>query len=184
MSFSLKQENSSQYPSTKIHPNWADWRRNWYFVQAGSTSPHLLVPTAPAESLANSKDPNAQDEALLPIVKKFEKLRNSQVTGAMIVGDFMRRRIAPLQRRPRSLWETRQETGSHTSPGILKGKMHFLLSGERYDLSVGDFSLLDRIERGDAVPLMPRCNAYGLQGTEFLDPLPVPRATVRGRSWT
>ena len=31
------------------------------------------------------------------------------------------------------------------------------------------------------MPLMPECNAYGLQGTEFLDPLPVPWATVRGR---
>ena len=33
------------------------------------------------------------------------------------------------------------------------------------------------------MPLLPECNAYGLQGTEFLDPLPVPRVTVRGRSW-
>ena len=33
------------------------------------------------------------------------------------------------------------------------------------------------------MPLMPRCNAYGLQGTEFLDLPPVPRATVRGKSW-
>ena len=30
---------------------------------------------------------------------------------------------------------------------------------------------------------MPQCNAYGLQGTEFLDPPPVARATARERSW-
>ena len=33
------------------------------------------------------------------------------------------------------------------------------------------------------MPPMPRCNAYGLQGTEFLDPPPVPRAMARERSW-
>ena len=77
VSFCLKQENARQYPDTKIHPNWQDWRWNWYLVQAGSTSPHLLVPTAPAESLANSKDVSAQDEALLPIVRKFWELPQS-----------------------------------------------------------------------------------------------------------
>ena len=61
--------------------------------------------------------------------------------------------------------------------------MFFLLPGERYDLLPRDFSLLDRSTRGDAMPPMPRCNAYGLQGTEFLDPPPVPRATARERSW-
>ena len=84
VSFCLKQENASQYPRTKIHPSWKDWRRNWYLAQAGSISPHLLVPTAPAESLANSRDVSAQDEALLPIVRKFEELRDSQVTGAIM----------------------------------------------------------------------------------------------------
>ena len=140
------------------------------------------MPTVLAESSANSKDVSAQDEALLPIVRKFAELRVGQVTSTMIIGDFVRRGIAPLQRRSRPLWETRQGTGSHVSSEMLKGKMLFLISGVQYDLPTGNFSLLDRIVRGDGVPLLPGCNAYGLQGTEFLDPLPVPRATVRGRS--
>ena len=63
------------------------------------------------------------------------------------------------QHRPQPFWETHQGIGSHILPEMLKGKMHFLLPGERHDLPAGDFSLLDRIARGDAVPLMPRCNA-------------------------
>ena len=119
-----------QYPETKIHPNWKEWRQNWYFIQAGSLSPHLLVPTAPAESLANSRDLSSQDEALLPIIRRFTELRNSQVTCAMITRDFVRRGIAPLQRRSQPLWETCQEIGSWVSPGLLKGKMFFLLPKE------------------------------------------------------
>ena len=139
------------------------------------------MPTAPAESLANSRDINSQDEALLPIIRRFTELRDSQVTCAMITGDFVRRGIAPLQCRSQPLWETRQEIGSRISPEMLKGKMFFLLPRERYDLPPGDFSLLDRSARGDAVPPMPRCNAYGLQGTEFLDPPSVPWAMARER---
>ena len=55
------------------------------------------------------------------------ELRDSQVTGAMITGDFVRRGIAPLQCRPQPLWETRQGIGSRIPPEMLKGKMHFLL---------------------------------------------------------
>ena len=141
------------------------------------------MPTTPTESLANSRDVSSQDEALLPIIRKFTELCDSQITGTMIAGDFVWRGIAPLQRRSQPMWETRQEIGSRISPEMLKGKMFFLLPGERHDLPPGDFSLLDRSARGDAVPPMPPCNAYGLQGTEFLDPAPMPRATTRGRSW-
>ena len=66
---------------------------------------------------------------------------------------------------------------------LLKGNMFFLLPKVSYDLSPGVFSLLDRPEGGKVTPLMPRCNTYGLQGTEFLDPPPVLKSTARGRSW-
>ena len=61
--------------------------------------------------------------------------------------------------------------------------MTFLLPGEPYCLPPGVLSLLDRPEGGDVVPPMPRCNAYGLQATEYLDSPPVPKQpTARGRS--
>ena len=111
------------------------------------------------------------------------ELRDSQVTSDMITGDFVWRGIAPLQRRSQPLWEARQEMGTRVSPRLLNGKMYFLFPGVPYDLPPGVLSLLDRPEGGDVVPPMPRCNAYGLQGTEFLDPTPVPKqTTARGRS--
>ena len=64
-------------------------------------------------------------------------------------------------------------------------KMAFLIPGVPYCLSPVVLSLLDNPEGGDVMPPMPRCNAYGLQGTEFLDPLPVARqSTARRRSLT
>ena len=128
-------------------------------------------------------DVSSQDEALLLIIRRFTELRDSQVTCAMITGDFIRWGISPLQRRPQPLWETCQEMGIWVSPELLKGKLLFFLSRAPYDLPPRVLSLLDRPEGGDVMPPMPRCNAYGLQGTEFLDPPPVPKqTTARGRS--
>ena len=97
----LPQERvAHQYPGVKIRANWEEWRHNWYFVLADNPSIHLLVTTAPAENLANSKDMSSQDESLLPAIERLIELRDSKVTCAMITGDFIRRGIAPLQRRP------------------------------------------------------------------------------------
>ena len=62
---------------------------------------------------------------------------------------------------------------------LLKGKMFFLLLKVSHDLPPGVHSLLDRPKGENVSPPMPRCNAYGLQGTEFLDPPLVPRTTAR-----
>ena len=90
VSFCLKKESAHQYPGAKIRANWGEWRHNWYFILADNPSPHLLVPTAPDESLANSRDVSSQDEALLPAISWLAELRDSKVTCAMITGDFIR----------------------------------------------------------------------------------------------
>ena len=91
VSFCLKKESAHQYPGAKIRANWEEWRHNWYFILADNPSPHLLVPTAPTERLANSKDVSSQDESLLPAIRRLAELRDSNVTCAMITGDFIRR---------------------------------------------------------------------------------------------
>ena len=74
----------------KIQPNWREWKRHWYFILADNLNPHLLVPSAPTESLANSRDVSSQDEALLLVIRRLTELRDSQVTCTMITGDFVR----------------------------------------------------------------------------------------------
>ena len=107
VSFCLKKESAHQYLGAKIRANWGEWRHNWYFILANNPNPHLLVPTAPVEGLANSKDVSSQDEALLPAIRRLAELRDDNVTCAMITGDFIRRGIAPLQCMPQPLWEVK-----------------------------------------------------------------------------
>ena len=80
-------ETAHQYPETKIQPNWREWRQNCYFIFADNLSPILLVPSTPAERLANSRDVRSQDEALLPVIRWLTELRDSQVTSTMITDE-------------------------------------------------------------------------------------------------
>ena len=54
------------------------------------------------------------------------ELRDSELTCAMITGDFVQGGIAPLERRLQPLWEVRQEMGTRMSPRLLREKMNFL----------------------------------------------------------
>ena len=90
----------------------------------GQPQPPSSGANCPAESLANSRDVSSQDEALLPAIRRLAELRDSKVTCAMTTGDFIRRGIAPLQRRPQPLWEVRQEMGTRVSSKLQIGRAH------------------------------------------------------------
>ena len=80
--------------------------------------------------------------------------------------------------RSQSLWEIRQKMGI-LLPWKEWGKsMLFLIPAVSYHLPLGVRPLFDSPGDGVILTLMPQCNTYGLLGTQFLDPLPVPKHTV------
>ena len=112
VSFCLRSDAAHQYPETFTKASVGEWRHNWYFVEADGTNPHLMTPYYPAERLAHSKERSSQGEALVPVINRLAALRARGVTGAMILADFLRRGIAPLQFWSRPLWELTQVGGS------------------------------------------------------------------------
>ena len=56
--------------------------------------------------------------------------------------------------------------------------MLFLIPGVPHHLPPGVCPLFDGPGDGAVSTPMPQCNAYGLLGTQFLDPLSVPMETV------
>ena len=45
------------------------------------------------------------EDLLRPMVEKVKTLRGAGLTGQMVVAEFLRRRLAPLQAHERALWE-------------------------------------------------------------------------------
>ena len=152
-----------------------EWRYNWYFISEENLSPHLLHPSSPAERLANSKEVSSQDPALLPVIERMTELHNRKLTCTTITGNFIRHGIAPFQHRPQPLWEIRQKMGILLPWKKWRENMLFLIPGVPHHLPPGVCPLFDGLGDGVALTSMPPCNAYGLPGTQFLDPLPVPK---------
>ena len=86
LTFKLRPEAETQFPEVATDRRKKEWRRNWYIIRAHSISPHLLVPSVPAERLAYSYWLSPQEAALAPAVLRLTELRRQGLTGPMIVG--------------------------------------------------------------------------------------------------
>ena len=113
-----------------------------------------------------------------PIIERMTKLRNRKLTCTAITGDFIRRGIAPLQRRSQPLWEIRQKMGILLSWAKWGKSMLFLIPGVPYFLPPNVCPLFEGPGDGAVSTPMPPCNAFGFLGKQFLDPLPVPKESV------
>ena len=112
VTFRLWPKAEAQFAMAVVDPSKKEWRQNWYFIRTNSISPHLSVPSAPAERLAHSWRLNSQEAMLTPAILHLTELQNAGLSEPMIVGDFIQRGIAPLKHRNRPLWELNQVCGS------------------------------------------------------------------------
>ena len=107
------------------------------------------MPSAPAERLAYSCWLSQQEAALAPAIHRLTELRRQGLTGPMIVGDFVRRGIAPLKHRHRPLWELNQVCGSvprrkyHMTMVHLTTCMTFLQPGTNHVMKEGIVPLVE-----------------------------------------
>ena len=89
-SFRRSRSAAHQYLELKLCSCWDEWSHNWYFISEENSSPHLLLPSSPAERLANSKEISSQELALLPAIEQLAELHDRKLTYIVITGDFIR----------------------------------------------------------------------------------------------
>jgi hypothetical protein len=85
------------FPSSK----WEDWREGWVIAV---TDPHdrLELPAeGPQSDRGTWKARPTIPVELDPVLSRIKKLARSGLTSMMVLGDFLKRRIAPLQQRSR-----------------------------------------------------------------------------------
>ena len=90
VSIVLRPEAESQFPVVVLDHSSREWRRNWYFIRTSSVSPHLAMPSAPAERLAHSQKLRSQETVLAPAILRLAELHDMGLSGPMIIGDFVR----------------------------------------------------------------------------------------------
>ena len=82
----------------------SEFRIRWVFVDAGVLSPLLQVPAGPAVPNSGWGHQKLTSPRLAPVWFRLGKLKERGVTAPMVVKEFVKRRVAPLQRHSRPMW--------------------------------------------------------------------------------
>ena len=80
------------------------FRTRWVFVDAGMLNPLLQAPVGPAIPNSGWGHQKLASPCLATVWARLRWLKDLGVTAAMVVREFVRRRVAPLQRHSRPMW--------------------------------------------------------------------------------
>jgi hypothetical protein len=99
--FQLRHGMANSYIAAFSSSKWEDWREGWVIATA---DPHdrLELPTdVPQGDRSTWKAKPMIPKELDPVLYRVKNLQRSGLTSMMVLGDFLKRRIAPLQQRSR-----------------------------------------------------------------------------------
>ena len=88
-----------------LRPDARGFRKQWVYVDDIVRSPLLFLPSAPAEPTSDWGHVELVDRWLARILSRVAKPKEAWVTTAMVMREFVRRRIALLQRYSRPMWD-------------------------------------------------------------------------------
>nr|CAE02195.2 OSJNBa0095H06.1 [Oryza sativa Japonica Group]CAE02394.2 OSJNBb0080H08.22 [Oryza sativa Japonica Group] len=102
--FQPRPGTAGQYIESHLCKKWEDWKKDWFYT-ALPDHPRLRLPAGPPERSATWLVVSELGEEYDAVRDRLRGLRSQGLTGAMVFGDYFRRRIAPLQERSRGAWE-------------------------------------------------------------------------------
>nr|AAT93918.1 hypothetical protein [Oryza sativa Japonica Group]AAV43930.1 hypothetical protein [Oryza sativa Japonica Group] len=94
----------NRYIPCVLRKKWDDWKSDWFYTPLTNEA-RLRLPSQPPAQVSSWRAPVDLGEDYDAVLDRLAGLRSQGLTGAMVYGDYLRRRIAPLQRRARSAWE-------------------------------------------------------------------------------
>jgi hypothetical protein len=116
--FQLWQGTAGSYISAFSSAKWEDWRDGWVITMTNANDRLELPTEGPLSDRSTWKAKLSLPEGLDPILNRVKTLAKGGLTSMMVLGDFLRRRIAPLQQRSRMAC---MYTGSNDCCRIARG---------------------------------------------------------------
>ena len=89
---------------TMLRPDAEVFRNQWVYVDATADSPLLLISSAPMEPSSGWGHAKLVDHCLARVWTRLTRLQKLGVMAPMVVQEFIRWCIAPLQRHSRPMW--------------------------------------------------------------------------------
>ena len=88
----------------ELPPSTSKFRTRWVFVDAGVLSPLLQAPLGPAVPNSGWSHQRLSSPGLAHVWLRLRLLKDRGVTAPMVVKEFVKRWVAPLQRHSRPMW--------------------------------------------------------------------------------
>nr|CAE03667.3 OSJNBa0042N22.9 [Oryza sativa Japonica Group] len=108
----------NRYIPCVLRKKWDDWKSDWFYTPLADEA-RLRLPSQPPAQASNWRAPVDLGDGYDAVLDRLAGLRSQGLTGTMVYGDYLRRRIAPLQRRARGAWEyTGSEDYMRTHQGV------------------------------------------------------------------
>nr|AAU90125.1 hypothetical protein [Oryza sativa Japonica Group] len=120
----------NRYIPCVLRKKWDDWKSDWFYTPLANEA-RLRLPSQPPAQASSWRAAVDLGDGYDAVLDRLAGLRSQGLTGAMVFGDYLRRRIAPLQRRARGAWE-------YTGPEDY-AKTH---QGRKWDWDPEDFRMV------------------------------------------
>jgi hypothetical protein len=105
--FQMRPDPAVVYIPTIGGAIWENWRRDWVIASTEANDRLILPSDGPALDHKQWRTKPSLSPEFLPILDRIKVLATGGLTSMHVVGDLLKRRIAPLQRRSRlSCWFT------------------------------------------------------------------------------
>jgi hypothetical protein len=99
--FQTRPDPAVVYNPTLGGARWENWRNDWVIASAEANNYLVLPSDGPALDRKLWRTKPSLELEFLPILDRIKGLAMGGLTSMHVVGDFLKRRIAPLQRRAR-----------------------------------------------------------------------------------
>nr|ABA94276.1 retrotransposon protein, putative, unclassified [Oryza sativa Japonica Group] len=94
----------NRYIPCVLRKKWDDWKSDWFYTPFADEA-RLRLPSQPPAQASSWRAAVDLGDGYDAVLDRLAGLRSQGLTGAMVFGDYLRRRIAPLQRRARGAWQ-------------------------------------------------------------------------------
>jgi hypothetical protein len=99
--FQTRLDSAVAYISTLGGARWENWRADWVIVSAKANDRLVLPSNGPSLDRKHWRTKPSLSPELLPVLERIKTLATGGLTSMHVVGDFLKHRVMPLQRRLR-----------------------------------------------------------------------------------